>query len=85
MLTIGFAIGGIVEQSSSVALLPNNKALVSAEEFAQYVENTSYITRLCNPPENDSNPDVHVVLSIPHIEVIFDSYKCFYVISAPYK
>lgn len=69
----GFVLCGIVEQSASVALRANSTSSYSAAEFAEYVENTSYITRYCQPPsenENKSgNTSVHVVRSIPHIEV----------------
>lgn len=70
MLT-GFVLCGIVEQSASVALRANSTSSYSAAEFAEYVENTSYITRYCQPEnENKSgNTSVHVVRSIPHIEV----------------
>lgn len=68
----GFVLCGIVEQSASVALRANSTSSYSAAEFAEYVENTSYITRYCHS-ENDtmenSNFTVHVVRSIPHIEV----------------
>lgn len=74
-VTTGFVLCGIVEQSATVALLANNPSPISAAEFADYVENTSYITRYCQPPDtfnitdkNDSNRHVHVVLSLPHIE-----------------
>lgn len=69
----GFVLCGIVEQSASVALRANSTSSYSAAEFAEYVENTSYITRYCQPPsENENrsgNSSVHVVRSIPHIEV----------------
>ncbi|GLV43628.1 uncharacterized protein CBL_07045 [Carabus blaptoides fortunei] len=75
-VTTGFVLCGIVEQSATVALLANNPSPISAAEFADYVENTSYITRYCQPPDtfnitdkNDSNRHVHVVLSLPHIEI----------------
>lgn len=78
-VTTGFVICGIVEQSATVTLLANNPSLISAAEFADYVENTSYITRYCEPTFNitDNNgtesesetKQVHVVLSLPHIEV----------------
>lgn len=63
----GFVLCGVVEQSASVALRANSTSSYSAAEFAEYVENTSYITRYCQPPSNKSI--VHVVRSIPHIEV----------------
>lgn len=66
-IVCGFILCGIVEQSASVALRANRTASYSAEEFAEYVENTSYITRYCQPPTNRS--DVHIARSIPHIEV----------------
>lgn len=68
----GFVLCGVVEQSASVALRANSTSSYSAAEFAEYVENTSYITRYCQPPQNDSdsgNVTIHVVRSIPHIEV----------------
>lgn len=73
-VTTGFVICGIVEQSATVTLLANSPPAISAAEFADYVENTSYITRYCQPSfnitdKNDSNRHVHVVLSLPHIEV----------------
>lgn len=69
MLIIAFAFGGIIEQSSSVALMPQKNTFASDEEFAKYIENTSYINRLCNRPENDTQFNLHVVSSIPHVEV----------------
>lgn len=68
-LVTGFVFCGVVEQSSSVALRANSTFSYSAAEFADYVENTSYITRYCQPLENRTS--VHVVRSIPHIEVRF--------------
>lgn len=73
-VTTGFVICGIVEQSATVTLLANSPSPISAAEFADYVENTSYITRYCQPSfnitdKNDSSRHVHVVLSLPHIEV----------------
>ncbi|KAJ8970462.1 hypothetical protein NQ314_001214 [Rhamnusium bicolor] len=69
----GFVLCGVVEQSASVALRANSTSSYSAAEFAEYVENTSYITRYCQPPShndtNSSNSTVHVVRSIPHIEI----------------
>lgn len=63
----------MVEQSASVALRANSTSSYSAEEFAEYVENTSYITRYCQPLEDandtESTYTIHVVRSIPHIEV----------------
>lgn len=70
-VTTGFVLCGVVEQSASVALRANSTSSYSAAEFAEYVENTSYITRYCQPPTNKST--VHVVRSIPHIEVIIMS------------
>ncbi|KAJ8962181.1 hypothetical protein NQ318_018142 [Aromia moschata] len=60
---------------ASVALRANSTSSYSAAEFAEYVENTSYITRYCQPPsENEntssSNISIHVVRSIPHIEIL---------------
>jgi hypothetical protein len=63
----GFVLCGVVEQSASVALRANSTSSYSAAEFAEYVENTSYITRYCQPPSNKTV--IHVVRSIPHIEV----------------
>ncbi|KAK5649238.1 hypothetical protein RI129_000267 [Pyrocoelia pectoralis] len=64
----GFVLCGVVEQSASVALRANSSSSITAEEFAEYVENTSYITRYCQPAsKNRSNG--HVVRSIPHIEI----------------
>lgn len=73
-VTTGFVICGIVEQSATVTLLANNPLLISAEEFADYVENTSYITKYCQPNFNitdnqNETKQVHVVMSLPHIEV----------------
>lgn len=75
-VTTGFVLCGVVEQSAMVALLANNPSPISAAEFADYVENTSYITRYCQPPDtfnitdkNESNRQAHVVLSLPHIEI----------------
>ncbi|CAH1175771.1 unnamed protein product [Phaedon cochleariae] len=66
----GFVLCGVVEQSASVALRANSTSSYSAHEFAEYVENTSYITRYCQPPsQNGSSNTVHVVRSIPHIEI----------------
>lgn len=65
----GFVLCGVVEQSASVALRANSTSSFSAAEFAEYVENTSYITQYCQPPLFKSNTTVHVVRSIPHIEV----------------
>ncbi|KAJ8974732.1 hypothetical protein NQ317_010610 [Molorchus minor] len=71
----GFVLCGVVEQSASVALRANSPSSYSAEEFAEYVENTSYITRYCQPPSQNQDDDrannmtVHVVRSIPHIEI----------------
>ncbi|XP_050308840.1 sialin-like [Anthonomus grandis grandis] len=68
----GFILCGIVEQSASVALRANSTSSYSVEEFAEYVENTSYITRYCQPLEGSSNEStytIHVVRSIPHIEI----------------
>lgn len=69
----GFVLCGVVEQSASVALRANSTSSYSAAEFAEYVENTSYITRYCQPPSEHENMSgtlsVHVVRSIPHIEV----------------
>ncbi|CAH0553795.1 unnamed protein product [Brassicogethes aeneus] len=68
----GFVLCGVVEQSASVALRANSTSSYSAAEFAEYVENTSYITRYCQPPSDDQNlstSTVHVVRSIPHIEI----------------
>lgn len=78
MLTIAFAFGGIIEQSSSVALMPQKNTFASDEEFAKYTENTSYINRLCNRPDNDTQFNQHVVSSIPQVEVcIVIMYKIF--------
>ncbi|XP_015840882.1 sialin [Tribolium castaneum] len=66
-IVTGFVLCGVVEQSASVALRANSTSSYSAAEFAEYVENTSYITRYCQPPSNKSI--VHVVRSIPHIEI----------------
>ncbi|XP_045468044.1 sialin-like [Harmonia axyridis] len=66
-IVCGFILCGIVEQSASVALRANRTASYSAEEFAEYVENTSYITRYCQTPTNRS--ETHIVRSIPHIEI----------------
>jgi ACS family sodium-dependent inorganic phosphate cotransporter len=63
----GFVLCGVVEQSASVALRANSTSSYSAAEFAEYVENTSYITRYCQPPSNKTI--IHVVRSIPHIEI----------------
>lgn len=73
MLT-GFVLCGVVEQSASVALRADGTSSYSAAEFAEYVENTSYITRYCQPLEDGNNDTestytIHVVRSIPHIEV----------------
>lgn len=73
-VTTGFVICGIVEQSASVTLYANSPPVITASEFADYVENTSYITKYCEPNFNitDKNETVrttHVVLSLPHIEV----------------
>lgn len=73
-VTTGFVICGIVEQSATVTLLANSPPVISAAEFADYVENTSYITRYCQShlnitDKNDTNKHVHVVFSLPHIEV----------------
>lgn len=65
-LITGFVLCGVVEQSASVTLRANSTFSYSAADFAEYVENTSYITRYCQPPENESA--VYVVRSIPHIE-----------------
>ncbi|CAG9769291.1 unnamed protein product [Ceutorhynchus assimilis] len=68
----GFILCGIVEQSASVALRANSTSVYSAEEFAEYIENTSYITRYCQTMDrNDSESTytIHVVRSIPHIEI----------------
>lgn len=65
-LITGFVLCGVVEQSASVTLRANSTFSYSAADFAEYVENTSYITRYCQPPENEST--VYVVRSIPHIE-----------------
>lgn len=65
----GFILCGVVEQSASVALRANITSSYSAAEFADYVENTSYITRYCQPPEKNKTKSIHVVRSIPHIEV----------------
>ncbi|KAG5865857.1 hypothetical protein JTB14_033024 [Gonioctena quinquepunctata] len=69
----GFVLCGVVEQSASVALRANSTSSYSAAEFAEYVENTSYITSYCQPPSNhdynSTNSTVHVVRSIPHIEI----------------
>lgn len=67
----GFVLCGIVEQSASVALRANSTSSISAEEFAEYVENTSYITQYCQPDNRNRTAGGHVVRSIPHIEVIF--------------
>ncbi|XP_028127894.1 sialin-like [Diabrotica virgifera virgifera] len=64
----GFVLCGVVEQSASVALRANSTSSYSAAEFAEYVENTSFITRYCQPPSQKEN-NVHVVRSIPHIEI----------------
>lgn len=64
----GFVLCGVVEQSASVTLRANQTSAYSAAEFADYVENTSYITRYCQPPDNNKTT-FHVVRSIPHIEV----------------
>lgn len=74
-VTTGFIICGIVEQSASVTLHANSPPAITAAEFAEYVENTSYITRYCQPiinitDKNESVRTTHVVLSLPHIEVI---------------
>lgn len=66
----GFVLCGIVEQSASVALRANITSSITAEEFAEYVENTSYITRYCQPDNVNKTTGGHVVRSIPHIEVI---------------
>nr|CAH7751468.1 unnamed protein product [Callosobruchus chinensis] len=74
-VTTGFVLCGIVEQSASVALRANSPSPYTAAEFAEYVENTSYITRYCQQPAEDGNntrdgsSGVHVVRSIPHIEI----------------
>lgn len=68
----GFVLCGIVEQSASVALRANSTSTYSAAEFAEYVENTSYITRYCQPLPEKNDTTVHVARSIPHIEVKFD-------------
>ncbi|XP_057653518.1 sialin-like [Diorhabda carinulata] len=67
----GFVLCGVVEQSAFVALRANSTSNYSAAEFAEYVENTSYITSYCQPPGHMENnkKDVHVVRSIPHIEI----------------
>lgn len=65
----GFVLCGVVEQSASVALRANSTATYSPEEFAEYVENTSYITRYCQPPIQANQTIVHTVRSIPHIEI----------------
>lgn len=59
---------GVVEQSASVTLRANSTSSYSDEEFAEYVENTSYITRYCQPPAPNEST-VYIVRSIPHIEV----------------
>lgn len=69
-LITGFVVCGVVEQSASVTLRANSTFSYSAADFAEYVENTSYITRYCQPPENESA--VYVVRSIPHIEASFN-------------
>ncbi|XP_076267942.1 sialin-like isoform X1 [Rhynchophorus ferrugineus] len=70
----GFVLCGVVEQSASVALRVNSTSSYSAAEFAEYVENTSYITRYCQPPDQRNQNDseystIHVVRHIPHIEI----------------
>ncbi|ENN76129.1 hypothetical protein D910_04909 [Dendroctonus ponderosae] len=69
----GFVLCGVVEQSASVALRANSTSSYSAAEFAEYVENTSYITRYCQPLEDSNGTEstytIHVVRSIPHIEI----------------
>lgn len=64
----GFCLCGIVEQSASVALRANSTSSYSAAEFAEYVENTSYISSYCQPHDKNVT-NVHVVRSIPHIEI----------------
>ncbi|XP_065157399.1 sialin-like [Atheta coriaria] len=66
----GFILAGVIEQSASVTLRANSTSPYSSAEFAEYVENTSYITRYCQPPVPDEKKNtVHVVRSIPHIEI----------------
>ncbi|GJQ69609.1 hypothetical protein Trydic_g6702 [Trypoxylus dichotomus] len=65
----GFVLCGIVEQSASVALRANSTSAYSAAEFAEYVENTSYITRYCLPLPEKNETSTHVARSIPHIEI----------------
>lgn len=67
-LITGFVLCGVVEQSASVTLRANSTSSYSDEEFAEYVENTSYITRYCQPPAPNEST-VYIVRSIPHIEV----------------
>ncbi|XP_017781574.1 PREDICTED: sialin-like [Nicrophorus vespilloides] len=64
----GFVLCGVIEQSASVTLRANITSTYSAAEFAEYVENTSYITRYCQPPDTNRS-QVHAVRSIPHIEI----------------
>ena len=46
MVILGLILSGFVERSATVALLALSNPL-SSEDFAEYVANTSYVTRYC--------------------------------------
>ncbi|XP_063243181.1 sialin-like [Bacillus rossius redtenbacheri] len=62
MVVAGLVLSGVIQQSSTVALMALSDPLSSAE-FAEYVANTSYVTRYCDPINHTKLVEVVVVLS----------------------
>ncbi|PSN51173.1 hypothetical protein C0J52_06075 [Blattella germanica] len=57
MVALGLVLSGFVERSATVALLALSDPLSSAE-FAEYVANTSYVTRYCASINETEQADV---------------------------
>jgi hypothetical protein len=57
MVLLGLVMSGCVERSASVALLSSSDPL-SSVDFAEYVANTTYVTRYCTALNDAEDVDV---------------------------
>jgi hypothetical protein len=57
MVILGLVLSGFLQQSATVALLSLSDPLSSAD-FAEYVTNTSYVTRYCTAFNDTNEMDV---------------------------